>query len=325
MRSEYIAKARQAPILDVIDKDTDLTYIAKTRDCGKEYAGTCPFCGGEDRFRVQPETNSWWCRHCSEQWDGPIGYVIRRDKVDFKQAVIWLHNTFSLLDRGGCGGVPPTDIHQAIEHLPPSIAWQTKQREASAFQQRILWLIWGKQALAHLHSRGLVDSTIRQARLGFNPTLNCITIPHEVNGQLWQVKQRFLTGTGAKYKLVKGSVQGAPYLADWLSDKSLVVIVEGELDALLLWQECHDLCDVLTLGSANVKLAEGFLPLFGDSRTSYAIATDNDTMGDRSADYWLALLGKRAFRAVPVIGKDITEMASEIDLRWWVRELIKEL
>ncbi len=314
-----ISQARQVKIMNVIGKDTTLTHFANTTERGEEFAGACPFCkDGVDRFKVQPKMNVWWCRRCSDKWDSPIGYVMKRDGISFLDAVRWLQDISSL---GGMdGALAPSQRAQNIVHLPPDVTWQTEKRETLSFQQRYLWSTWGEQALAYLYNRGLTDNTIRLARLGFNPTLNCITIPHEVNGQLWQVKQRFLTGTGAKYKLVKGSVQGAPYLADWLSDKNLVVIVEGELDALLLWQEAHDLCDVLTLGSASVKLAEGFLSLFSDSRTSYAIATDNDAMGERSADYWLALLGRRAVRVRTIIGKDVTELAQRgVDLRTWVK------
>ncbi len=42
---------------------------------GRELAGPCPLCGGEDRFRVWPDKEpdkggSWWCRQCGRGGDG---------------------------------------------------------------------------------------------------------------------------------------------------------------------------------------------------------------------------------------------------------------
>ena len=31
-----------------------------------ELAGPCPFCGGNDRFRVWPDDDKWWCRGCDK-------------------------------------------------------------------------------------------------------------------------------------------------------------------------------------------------------------------------------------------------------------------
>src|SRR3974390_3094964 len=38
---------------------------------GGEYAGPCPFCGGNDRFRVWPEHKGgrYWCRGCQKTGD----------------------------------------------------------------------------------------------------------------------------------------------------------------------------------------------------------------------------------------------------------------
>jgi hypothetical protein len=72
-------------LLDLIG--TDLKKVASTR--GGEYAGACPFCGGKDRMRVQPEKGQWWCRQCSpnEHWQSAADYVMRRDNVTFKEAM----------------------------------------------------------------------------------------------------------------------------------------------------------------------------------------------------------------------------------------------
>jgi len=56
---------------------------------GGEYSSPCPFCGGNDRFRIWPEQNSgngsYWCRQCLMHGDR-IQFVIDTQKVGFKAA-----------------------------------------------------------------------------------------------------------------------------------------------------------------------------------------------------------------------------------------------
>lgn len=76
-------------ILEVIGSATTLKRAGTINGRGPELAGACPFCGGTDRFRVQPEQGQWWCRQCSpnEHWQNAADYVMRRDGVDFKAAM----------------------------------------------------------------------------------------------------------------------------------------------------------------------------------------------------------------------------------------------
>src|SRR5450759_1285384 len=83
---------RETDILALIGKDTKLERVATTR--GGEWAGACPFCGGRDRLRVQPDRGLWWCRSCSPtvRWQDVIAYIMRREESDFKEAVSMLNN-----------------------------------------------------------------------------------------------------------------------------------------------------------------------------------------------------------------------------------------
>ena len=53
-------------IMALIGGDTPLRKTASTH--GGEWCGPCPFCGGRDRFRVQPIRGRWWCRMPSPAW-----------------------------------------------------------------------------------------------------------------------------------------------------------------------------------------------------------------------------------------------------------------
>src|SRR5919202_2476669 len=81
---------QRTDLLGLIGADTRLKKVAMT--AGGEYAGPCPFCGGHDRFRVQPARGRWWCRGCSDgrRWQDAIGYVRQREGVGFAEACLRL-------------------------------------------------------------------------------------------------------------------------------------------------------------------------------------------------------------------------------------------
>ena len=76
-------------LIELIGRDTPLSKAARINGRGIEYQGPCPFCGGTDRFRVQPDMGLWWCRQCSESehWSTAPDYVMRRDNVAFRDAL----------------------------------------------------------------------------------------------------------------------------------------------------------------------------------------------------------------------------------------------
>src|SRR5437764_6759257 len=84
-REILLGEERAMNLLELLTRDTRLRRMASTR--GGEYAGPCPFCGGRDRFRVQPEQGLWWCRSCSgDRWQDAIAYVQKRDGATFAEA-----------------------------------------------------------------------------------------------------------------------------------------------------------------------------------------------------------------------------------------------
>ena len=98
-----------------------------------------------------------------------------------------------------------------------------------------------------------------------------------------------------------------------------LVVVEGELDALLMGQELEELASVVTLGSASSRLDRSIADLILASPAWY-IATDSDAAGDQAAARWPA----RAKRVVPPDPhKDWTSVhQSGTDLRrFWLRTL----
>lgn len=78
----------QAPdLLSVISPLVPLKKIGTSS--GGEWSGPCPFCGGNDRFSVQPyhDEPRWLCRYCTDgKWKDIIDFIQRRDNTGFVDA-----------------------------------------------------------------------------------------------------------------------------------------------------------------------------------------------------------------------------------------------
>lgn len=327
-------------ILDLIGRDVPLHRVANTG--GGEWAGPCPWCGGEDRFRVWPfegEHGRYWCRQCERSGDA-IQYLRERHGLSFKEACERLGIEKRYLRK--C----PTSVKQPSKSTPlqgvecPNEAWQ---REALAFCkecERILWSDKGKKALAWLQGRGFEEETIRSARLGYNPSdrryrreqwglepeqdrngkpkmvwlPRGIVIPWWVEGKLWKVNIRRPKGD-PKYIQAAGSKM-ALYNADQINAAKPAMLLEGEFDVLTVQQYAGDLITPVATGSAQggrrirwvAKLALAPLVL---------VSFDADGAGEEASRWWLNVL-EDAKRWRP-FWNDANTMAQEGgNIRLWV-------
>ncbi len=263
-------------ILAWIEQDTKLKRVASTE--GGEYKGPCPFCGGEDRFSVQPHHPSgrgrWSCRQCSVRWQDIIAYVEQRDTVGFKEACQILNLELPAQNRSGRRFQKQLNRGRYTE---PKTHQNGSQKDWIAlnsddWQQGALALVYASfQALWHtpqghaarqwLHNRGLSDEVIRSCCLGFNPHSrhepeelwgfprngsgkniwlpSGITIPWYIQGKFWRVNIRQLEGT-PKYISPKGYANGL-YNVDAIQLDCIVVMVEGEFDVLAMATHAGDI------------------------------------------------------------------------------------
>jgi DNA primase len=120
---------------------------------------------------------------------------------------------------------------------------------------------------------------------------------------------------------VGGSQQSGLFLAQEMRPGLPALIVEGEFDALLAWQELHDLVNVVTLGSAaespdtlTIRSLLG-CPLI-------LLCYDNDAAGRMRAEVWRSLTPRARVCCLPH-GKDITEfVVGGGDLRGWIESAL---
>lgn len=348
-------------LLAIAGHDTQLRKIAQSG--GGEWSGPCPFCGGRDRFRVQPNTNPgrWLCRHCTDgKWQDVIAYIARRDNLDSSSQ----SGLIEICKRAG-GMVPRVGHVQEKPDIPayspPDEKWQRAAAEVIAECQATLWKPKYHHALDYLRGRGLTDQTIKRFKLGYCATGDRLTfgremaglwihrgivIPCEVQGTIWYIKTRLMPGIpckcscGAvmdspgdchtcginnKYRGVKGNRPAAIYNADSLAGADMALICEGEFDCMIAHQELNDVIPCLTMGSSTNRpdLATWGVYLLPLARILAVYDTDDAGAAGAKA---LADLSNRVIRiTLPAGIKDINEYHQAGGNLWdWINPYMPE-
>lgn len=80
-RDDWIQRARDADLLL-----TARRHGANLKRAGKEYVGPCPFCGGRDRFSINPVRSLWHCRGHGGGYNA-VAMVQHIASMSFLQAV----------------------------------------------------------------------------------------------------------------------------------------------------------------------------------------------------------------------------------------------
>lgn len=311
-----LTHAKTVDLLQLIGGSSQLRRVANTN--GGEYAGACPFCGGRDRFRAQPNAQPyprWFCRNCGgEHWHSPIDYVMRRDGIQLTDAVRVLTEP-----QVGTPTFKPAPVAtpQQKASAPPAQEWQDKAGAIVAECCEALWSDAGERARNWLtNTRGLSEQTISSWRLGYNASdrrvgdlfiPRGIVIPCFERGTLWYVKIRLAKGE-KKYTHLKGG-HAALYGAGTLFNATYAVVVEGEFDCMVTYQALQEADDpyfrrfvgMCTLGSATnpIDVGEWFDALARVDR--FLVCYDADKEGERGAAKWSELT-KRARRVhVPTL------------------------
>jgi DNA primase len=331
-------------ILELAGKDTHLKPVASTE--GEEYAGPCPKCGGSDRFRVWPNHSCgqgrFWCRRCGEAGDA-LDYLIWTRGISSFQVGLYLLGLDPDTELTRSSGSLQTILRHRKLVTPPPPLWQEPARRFVERSVDNLWSPIGQQALQWLRGCGFSDETIKEARLGYNPSSECeswdawssescdsrqgvwlpegVVIPWESGGSLWRVSIRRpvpetqIEKGCAKYTVLTAS-RSAIYNADALRIFRPAILVEGELDALLINQQAGDVITAMATGStACFRKPTWIARLALCSRV--LVAHDADEAGDHAANRWLRVLAN-ANRWRPRSGDATAMVRDGIDLRKWV-------
>lgn len=327
-------------ILDLIEADgSTLRKVAGTY--GGELAGACPWCGGNDRFRVWPEHDGgrYWCRGCEKSGDS-IQYLRERRGLSFVEACRYLGR-----DPGprSNGTRPAPAAWEPREATAPPAAWQDRARSFLDGAVSCLWSEHGAGMRAWLRGKGLGDDIIKKSSLGLNlmpiiqpraswglePSLKDdgterrqwipagLVIPHIVNGAVHRLRiRRDDPGDGARYVIVSGS-SSAPMTL--IGDQGVVVIVESDLDGLLLNQEAGDLAGVVAMGSAQAK-PDRIIHAALMAAAVILVSLDGDRAGAKASwTFWPDTYGSKVKRWPCIKGKDPSEARQNgLDIRSWI-------
>ena len=345
MPVDTAALKQRIDLLALLGRDTRLRKVAST--AGGEWAGPCPFCGGRDRFRVQPFLGVWWCRQCGGQrWGDAIDYLIRRDGVSFVDACRQLGASESELDAGRpraeraervakrLGLQRANDVRLADDREVSS-DWQAAASLFVEHAERSLRSAEGDRARVYLRQRGLRDHTLRVWRLGFQPRYGLyapvedwgldgqrvylprgIVLPWMVDGRVGHLQVRTSShDPQQRYLSVRG---GHPWLfgSDTLVPNAPAILLEGVLDTLLVWQEAGDLLGAASLGSCRKLPSPRALRVLERARPLFE-AYDADVEGEAGAQRLYQVLSQTQtptptqclIRLRPPVGKDPTGFA----------------
>ncbi|HLA44336.1 MAG TPA: CHC2 zinc finger domain-containing protein, partial [Aggregatilineales bacterium] len=327
-------------LLELVSSDTTLKKVANT--AGGEWHGSCPFCGGKDRFSVQPHQKPhgrWFCRKCTDRGGDALTYVMRRDNLDFKAALRLLR-----LESGSQAyrihrvstPLPRIDTPPIVNDLKEDyvalndVAWQQAAADFHQCCRDNLQSGSGQRGIDYLLGRGLTWEIIEKQALGYNPT-DChaqwgavdvwlpagIVIPWVLGGKYWNLRIRRLEKNASpKYISPKGIANGlyceyghesVPIIIG-----DIVIMTEGEFDAMVAQVHAQaafgERVKAVATGSAmGSRVFEWVCRINRADRV--LLAFDDDLEGDKAATWWREQLGEgKTFRLRPT-RHDVTDMA----------------
>ncbi len=331
-------------LMTLIEQYTSLKQITRTHG-GGEFAGSCPFCGGVDRFRVWPAPDEgephYWCRGCN-QGGGLVAFLHEKEGLSWSEA-------YEVAEKGS----DVAEVRENRERKPgqvkatpagvegaPCMEWQVSARVLCRQAEMLLWSEAGAKALGYLRKRrGLSDETIRRAHLGFLPKdlyesygdwglptprgrrklfiAGGITIPYLWGEQLWKVQvRRPFEEKDKRYLMIEGS-SNALYLTAEARPGAPMPLVEGEFDALVLAQEAAalELVVAATGGTDGGHNSRSMLLLALSEVVP--VCFDPDEGGNTRARWWLERL-EQAARWSPGYG-DVSDIHRQgYDVAEWI-------
>ncbi len=270
-------------------------------------------------FAIFDNGHKWKCHSsCPADANGGdiFAFYMAWKGVDFKTAVA------ELAERAALNPLvpsPATRKESEIRAAPlaTSVVWQARAEQFINWAENNLARHPGAQTYLE-KERGLSPETWRAFRLGYNPT-NLYDDPARwglTGKKIWLPRGLVIPGFAQQepsYIKIRRVLPGqtiGKYLGEWTTHDSLpdvkfggprggvaclfrlelighypiLVLTEGEWDAMLLWEYGPDLCDVGTLGGANTKLDTLDLSIL-TRYLAILVVHDDDQAGEQGRQY----------------------------------------
>jgi hypothetical protein len=305
-----------------------------------EYHGSCPWCGGTDRFLICLPSSRYTCgirgTGC-KRWGRNLLHFLRSYEPQEYPTICRMLD----LDPGAAPQLSARErmvasIARAVQ--APDEEWRKTANLLLHMGEKFLMGNTGSFAREALHARGFRDDTILHARLGYIPRdkqgrwysqdasawglegdevwyYDGLYIPSIVSKAIWKLNVRRADAT-PRYMQIRGSAD-AMFGIDLIQPGLPLVLCEGELDALSGWQECGDMANFLATGSSTRCRNSYWAPII-KAAPRLLLAFDDDSAGQEAARYWKGQY-RQASILTPEGGKDINDMlVRKQDLRSWL-------
>lgn len=320
-------------------------YIELNGHESGEMSGPCPKCGGTDRFHVTAD--SWFCRQCHPKFDDAPAFVQWFHGCSFPEAMERLGAAPVAVERR------TPAAKRSVAH-PVSEEWRAKaQRIVNAAYHDLMSQVGFGEGGEYLIKRSIEPESWKAFGLGFkadvplphtwdkekrvyiHPAQPAIVIPWYRGGKLTAIRYRFLqqhTYTDVRNREISrkqtamfdsdfsGVLYGGQALLGCAEDLRTLVLCEGELNAISIWQIASAWgWDVLSLGSESAKLtpaaidyakrfervivwmdrADVVKPLMHELKGAYGVSSPkfgdkkrdaNDMLKDESLADWLSTI-----------------------------------
>lgn len=312
-------------------------WVAQTE--GGEYHSPCPSCAGTDRFVIQPNKQAkncigaYFCRKCGT----------RGDAIQFCRDFLGIKDFKNAVDYSG-GSVPiklpniftPKKANPMLSvaiNMPPTLWLQNAQELVHSAH---LSLMNHSAIVTMLTNRGLPIDALAQYKIGL------LLEDKKIPGAEWGMEQESLwfpkgiiiptleskhvvrlkirrhdwhpVDSLPKYIAVSGSMGGLNIIGD--RKRSIMLVVESELDAYALHYIIGDIALVIAIGG-SAKNIDSFTDHLAKNKYLF-ICHDNDEAGGVTFLKWKKQYAHAIALPTP-IGKDIGEAFQQgLDIRAWI-------
>ena len=223
----------------------------------KRGQGPCPFCGGKDRFYLFK--GHWKCNQCHEGGD-VIELVHKVEGVTRAEAAKSLGGNQLPGGNHQRGRSRVFPVYKKEPETPPAWLDPAWQKRALEIVERAEAQLIDSPGFAYFEGRGITEvELLKSQRIGYVPDKfgrPAVVLPWCSGDSITAIKYRFIDQGKQRFAQEKGS---EPILYGPIkvtgSDSSTLVVVEGEINALVLAQAtAPKRYDVLSVGSeGNTK------------------------------------------------------------------------
>lgn len=280
--------------------------------------------------------DGWKCFGACDAGGDVLAFLQRYWNCDLKEVCKRLNAKETLVPRMALTGSKPKPQPEPYPD-PPSPAWQKAARALIADGVANLWGVGGSKARDYLAGRGFHETVLREAQIGYMPgkpfewlQLHGLTIPTGILipnvglGNVWNIRVRRAAGM-SKYQGVKdGKLIGGLFWGDTIRHGQPVLIVEGEFDALAVWQAARDLISPVALSSASNHITPNWLDKLIMVPRIFA-RMDGDKAGKQAMERLGSISSRVKPVQVPAPHKDVNDLliaGGNKAVRDWVKDFL---